>query len=393
MNDQFDRKLEETLNDDVTIPNSVLKKKELAFEEIRRSKKQKQTSSPKKIVAAIIAGITIVGASAGVGVYGDSALATVKKFFFAKDQGVQKAADKGYIQKVDENNVMKDSGVTIQVKNVLYDKSKLAVSLQFKFENKSLISKVTDVRMRYDLKDNQGRYIKKADLTEELTNENSKIVIGGEDSSIQVNEDEGEITYHLIFYPMNSIDSIDSLHFTISSISLFAPLENKDVSYRTEAESQSNILTEGIEGWHKNGMQLNKEIQGKWQGEIKVDSKFKENQEIQFIPKQQPESVKIASAELLPTGMNITFERDSSKDMEEIKRQIKTIDSAVLMDEKGKTYKSTLKGYTSSQANGKTIKVKTFDVTTFDNIKHFKLLLKDNNRKDIVIDLAREEKK
>ncbi|EOP17945.1 MULTISPECIES: hypothetical protein [Bacillus] len=192
---------------------------------------------------------------------------------------------------------------------------------------------------------------------------------------------------------MNSFDSIDILNFNISSISLFAPLENKDVSYRTEAESQSNTLKEDIEILHKNGMQLNKEIQGKWQGGIKLESKFKGNQEIHFVPKQQPESVKIASAEVLPTGMNITFERDSSGDDEEIKRQIKTIDSVILMDEKGKTYKSTLKGYSSAQDNGKVIKVKTFDVTTFDSVNHFKVLLKDVDGKDVVIDLAREEKK
>ncbi|WP_255266658.1 hypothetical protein [Bacillus cereus] len=124
-------------------------------------------------------------------------------------------------------------------------------------------------------------------------------------------------------------------------------------------------------------MQLNKEIQGKWQGGIKLDSKFKGNPEIHFIPKQQPESVKIAFAEVLPTGMNITFERDSSEDDEEIKRQIKTIDSVILMDEKGKTYKSTLKGYSSVQDNGKVVKVKTFDITSFDNIQQFKVLLKD----------------
>ena len=58
---------------------------------------------------------------------------------------------------------------------------------------------------------------------------------------------------------------------------------------------------------------------------IKLDSKFKGNQEIHFVPKQQPKSVKIASAEVLPTGMNITFERDSSGDDEEIKRQIKQL--------------------------------------------------------------------
>ncbi|MCR6462655.1 DUF4179 domain-containing protein [Bacillus paranthracis] len=392
MNDQFEHKLEKVLNDDVTIPTSVLKKKELAFEAIRKSKKQKQPSSHKKIVAAMIAGLTIVGASVGVGVYGDSTLAVVKEFFFAKDQGVQKAADNGYVQKVDGNHVMKDHGVTIQIKNVLYDKSKIAVSLQLKFEDKSLISKVTDLRMKYDLTDDKGRYIEKAEYTEGLTNENSKMLAGSE-WSIQAGEEEGEITYNLIFHPMDSIDNIDSLNFNISSISLFAPLENKDVSYRTEAESQSNIVKEDIEVWHKNGMQLNKEIQGKWQGGIKLDSRFKGNQEIQFVPKQQPESVKIVSAGVLPTGMNITFERDSSGNDEEIKRQIKTIDSVILMDEKGKTFKSTLKGYSSAGDNGKTIKVKTFDVTIFDNVNHFKVLLKDGDGKDVVIDLAREEKK
>lgn len=392
MNDQFESQLEKSLNENIKIPDSILKKKELAFDEIRKSKKQKQTSSHKKLIAAIIAGITVVGASVGIGRYGDSALAMVKEVLFAKDRGIQKATDSGYVQKVDKNNVMKDNGVTVQIKNVLYDKSKIAVSLQFNFEDKSLINKVTDLRMTYDLTDDKGRYIEKANYTEGLTAKNSEILAGGE-WSMQANEEEGEITYNLIFYPMNSIDSIDSLNFNISSISLFAPLENKDVSYRTEAESQSNILTEDIEAWHKNGMQLNKEIQGKWQGGIKLDSKFKGTQEIHFIPKQQPESVKIASAEVLPTGMNITFERDSSGDDEEIKRQIKTIDSVTLMDEKGKTYKSTLKGYSSVQDNGKVIKVKTFDITSFDNIQQFKVLLKDGGEKDIVIDLVREEKR
>ena len=36
--------------------------------------------------------------------------------------------------------------------------------------------------------------------------------------------------------------------------------------------------------------------------------------------------------------------------------------------------------------------MKTFDVTTFDNVNHFKVLLKDVDGKDVVIDLAREEK-
>ncbi|WP_336590280.1 MULTISPECIES: hypothetical protein [Bacillus] len=51
-----------------------------------------------------------------------------------------------------------------------------------------------------------------------------------------------------------------------------------------------------------------------------------------------------------------------------------------------------MKGYSSAGNNGKTIKVKTFDVTTFDNVNHFKVLLKDADGKDIVIGLAREEK-
>lgn len=392
MNDQFERQLEKSLNENITIPDSVLKKKELAFDEIRKSKKQKQASSHKKLIAAIIAGITVVGASVGIGRYGDSALAMVKEVLFAKDRGIQKATDSGYMQKVDKNNVMKDSGVTIQIKNVLYDKSKIAVSLQFKFEDKSLISKVKDLRMTYDLTDDKGRYIEKADYTEGLTAENSKILAGGE-WSMQANEEEGEITYNLIFYPMNSIDSIESLNFNISSISLFTPLENEDSSYRTETEVKSNAVKENIEAWHKQGVQLNKEIKGKWRGNLKLDSKFKGDQAIIYIPQQQLESVKITSAEALPTGMNITFERDSAGDDEEIKRKRKTIDSVILMDDKGKTYKSTLKGYSSVQDNGKVIKIKTFDITSFDNIQQFKVLLKDVDGKDVVIDLVREEKK
>ncbi|MDM5190218.1 DUF4179 domain-containing protein [Bacillus sp. DX4.1] len=392
MNDQFERQLEESLNENITIPDSVLKKKQFAFEEIRKSKKQKQISSHKKIVAAIIAGVTIAGASTGIGMYGDSALAMVKEAFFTKDRGVQKATDNGYMQKVDKNNIMEDSGVAIQIKNVLYDKSKIAVSLQIKFEDKSLINKMTKLMMTYDLMDDKGRYIEKSDTTVGLTSENSKLAAAS-DWSMQVNEKEGEVTYNLIFYPMNPIDSIESLHFNINSIQIFTPLENKDPSFRTKAEAKSNIVKENIEAGHKEGMQLNKEIQGKWQGNLKLDSKFRGDQEVKYIPQQQLESVKISSAEVLPTGMNITFEHEFSEDVEEIKRKVKTIDSILLMDDKGKTYKSTLKGYSSVRDNGILFKVKTFDITSFDDIGDFKVLLKDVDGKGVVIDLVREEKK
>ena len=38
----FDNKLNKVLNDEINIPESILKKKDIAFEEIRKSKKKKK---------------------------------------------------------------------------------------------------------------------------------------------------------------------------------------------------------------------------------------------------------------------------------------------------------------------------------------------------------------
>lgn len=38
----FDDKLNKVVNDEINIPESILKKKDIAFEEIRKSKKKKE---------------------------------------------------------------------------------------------------------------------------------------------------------------------------------------------------------------------------------------------------------------------------------------------------------------------------------------------------------------
>ncbi|SFJ28329.1 MULTISPECIES: hypothetical protein [unclassified Bacillus (in: firmicutes)] len=65
---------------------------------------------------------------------------------------------------------------------------------------------------------------------------------------------------------------------------------------------------------------------------------FIEAIDIKYVPQQKLESLKISSAELLPTGMNITFEFDSVEDVEKRKQIFKTIDSITLVDHKGKAH-------------------------------------------------------
>ncbi|HDX9587406.1 TPA: DUF4179 domain-containing protein [Bacillus pseudomycoides] len=385
MNLNFEKQLGESLNEDILIPKSVIEKKELAFEQIRNSKKTKKRFSYKKQIAAVITGLSI----AGLALYGETPMAMIKEIFLTKDRGVQKAADNGYMQQVEKNNSMKDSGVTIQVKDIAYDKSKIVFSLRYKFDDKSVLQKVSELNMVYDLTDNKGRYIEKADTTTGLTKENGEILANGE-QSIQVDAEHGELTGNFVLYPMNPITDIESLNFNIQSIQLFTPLENQDPTFMTQAETKSNIEKENIFAFHKNGMQLNKEILGKWENSITVDNKFNKIHDIKYVPQQKLESLKISSAELLPTGMNITFEFDFVEDVEKRKQLLKTIDSITLVDHKGKAHQSTRKGYSKTLNNGKSIKVKTFDITSFDEVGDFKVILKDENGKDVEINLKKE---
>ena len=89
MSINFEDQMEKILNDDVVIPASVLKKKEIAFSQIRKSKNNKFKFQYKHKIAAAVAAVAIIGGAA----FGNTAIAAVRNSLFGNNYGVQKAVD------------------------------------------------------------------------------------------------------------------------------------------------------------------------------------------------------------------------------------------------------------------------------------------------------------
>ena len=72
----FDDKLNKVVNDEINIPESILKKKDIAFEEIRKSKKKKRRFNNGFIAAAVLL-ILVTGIFS---IKGENVLATIKEY-------------------------------------------------------------------------------------------------------------------------------------------------------------------------------------------------------------------------------------------------------------------------------------------------------------------------
>jgi hypothetical protein len=399
MSMNFDNQLDQILNEEIIIPKNIIDKKEKAYEEIKVISKENKFSQKKKIIS-VAAAICIVCFTFFVddafATIGDKAFTAIKGLFF-KDEGVQKAIDNGLVQNLGETNVMKDHGVEIKVTDITYDSSKLAMSLNLKFEDKSVLKNLKEIEFDYDLIDNNGRHIE-ARLIERRSSEEAqangkRLIIIGSDSSIAVNEENGEVKYNLVLRSMEPISGIDDLNLDIRAIRLLTALDNKfEESMFLEAESKLEEYEKF--NYKERGLRLYKQIDGNWKTNIKIDEKLKSGKEIMYVPQgNNGEIIKVVKAELLPTCMYVTFEFDSAFGPEDRGKATKKIDEATVVDDNGNVHKSTLKGYKTGDDNGHQIKVKSFEITSFDYDGNFKVMLTDFNGENKEITLIKNTAK
>ena len=150
----FDDKLNKVVNDEINIPESILKKKDIAFEEIRKSKKKKRRFNNGFIAAAVLL-ILVTGIFS---IKGENVLATIKEFIFKYNQGVEKAVENGYYKQLQDYTVSSD-GVEIKIDKVILNSKTLFASFVINFEDSNLIDELesifVDMDIDYEDKKNQ----------------------------------------------------------------------------------------------------------------------------------------------------------------------------------------------------------------------------------------------
>jgi hypothetical protein len=358
MSDNFEKKIEEILNEDVAIPDSVLEKKEKAFNQIRK-KKSKFLFQSKIAVAAIT--LVIIG---GI-TFGNTAIAAIKNSLFNNDDGVQNAVDNGYIQNVD-NCIMKDNGVEIKVNNVLRDSKRVALSLSLKFDDQDVIKYFKYIKLQLTIKNDAGEEIPLAS-----------------NFSYSLDKETGDLVYDDVLDSINQVGNKDfdadnlkntnNITLEIKKIELVV-----DSSADIDPEKLQKVDEDTKKQLEEAGVKLYKIIDGTWKTNITLDDKFKDSIPIEYKASQNNDYINIISAQMLPTGMDVTFNYKNQGDSlsEEV---FKEIDEITLVDDKGITYKAGKGTSTAIYETDKTAISKTFSVTSFEKIGDLKMIIKDLN--------------
>lgn len=396
MSTNFDDQLENIFSEDIEIPKSIIDKKEMAFTEIRSMAKKNKVSQKRKIVSAVaamfIVGSTFIATDAFATI-GDKTISAIKTIFF-KDEGVQKAIDNGLVQDLGNANIVKDKDIEIGVTDITYDSSKLALSLDIKFDDKSLLNNLQEIEFDMNLKDNNGRYLIKSS-TENLNEEQQKSLKqlkADFDSNKVVNKETGEIKYNLVLNSMEPISGIDDVTLDIKAVRLLASINDK-LQENIFSEAESKLEEYEVFNYKQRNLRLYNLIEGKWQTSITLDEKLKAGKEVLYVPEGlNGETIRVTKAELLPTCMYVTFEFDSDFKGEDRKKIINKIDHATLVDDNGNIYNSTLKGYFTVGDNDNLLKVKSFEITSFDYDGNFKVILNDFNGENKEITLIKKSK-
>lgn len=360
----FEDKLEKILNEDIIIPLSIEDKKNMAFDKIRKDKNKKfKFAYKQKIAVAILAMTMVVGIT-----FGNTAIAAMKKTLFPNDYGVQKAVDNGFVQNI-ENNIMKDKGVDIKLTSALKDSKRVALSLNLKFNDKNLMKNFKYIKLDCSIKTNNGKEIPLS-----------------EDTNFSIDKETGELVFNDILNVMDGFGNEDMLsaakdfkninevNLEIKKIELYA-----DASTKIDSNTLPKLDADTKKQLQEAGIQLYKSIEGTWKTNIKLDEKFKNIQSIKYIASENNNFIKIVSAELLPTGMDITFNFNNQIKPLNIET-LKEIDNITLVDDNGITYKPTQRTMqTTVDSSDKTNLTKTFTVTSFDKIGNLKMIMKDLN--------------
>ncbi|MDV4149275.1 hypothetical protein R0131_00335 [Clostridium sp. AL.422] len=347
MNMNLDKKIESELKKDIKIPETVLCKVNKAFEEIREEEvviSKSVFTFNKKLVASLLAAFIISGI-----LINPKVLASISSIF--KDRGIQEATNNGYIKEFEENSV-KNSNVTMNIGAIVSDKNKIGIAFTLKFDNIHNLKDVKDIKLGLSIKDNNGRV-----LVEHLQ-EGIHIQMNISESwnTDISNKNNGEIKYYLTLYSTKGeLDNINNLSINIDEIKLIG----EDVRSFTD-------------------------IAGEWRFALDLDSNLKEIETIKYVLEKSNDIASLNYFEVMPTGSIINMRINKRID-ESIVNRIK------LTDESGEKIYNFTNGNMEETESGVNISF-MYDLTTFDKLDKIKIIVKDIEGEDIVLNLAKENK-
>jgi len=333
----------------------------MAFNKIRKNKKFK-FSYIQKIVAAVLT----IGIISGI-TCGNTVIAAVKNYLFDNNLGIQKAVDNGYVQNL-EDNVMKGDGVEIRVNNVIKDSRRVALSLNFKFDDKELVKYCKGIKIEdLNIHDDTGKEIQawyNADNFN-LDEETGGIILN---IFLDYSKSSNKSTFS-----ENDIKNISSLNLKFKRIILVA-----DASEKIDKVTLPQIDDYTKDKFERAGFQLLKVFEENLETTIKLDEKFKDIGPIEYKSSENNDFINIVSAEVYPTGMEITFNYKNQTGIlpDEI---LDDTESITLVDNNGIIYKSIDSMGQSIGDNDEHILTKSFYVTTFDKTGDLKMIFKDLN--------------
>ena len=346
------------LLNDVTITDNELSS--LEFNDIEKRKlrckvlnKVKEKSSKRRHFS-IAASLILV---CSIALAGKSVIATINTEIFGDNRAIEQAVKHNYVQEVN-GGIVNDNGVGIQLTNIVIDKAKFALSFDLKFDNPEILKKNLQwLDMDLEIKDEKGRIIK-GYCDQEFSDKNVLRVISSSSDNFEIlNKDTGEARYNLI------LDSDDKN----------IPVLNKiDVSIRTISFDLTDNQNDNPD-----------EILGKWQFSVDVNSEFKNNKSIFFTGDNTENEIKVNSVETTQTGTVLKFTSPKNLDYKDVFRNV------YLIDDKG--VRKNIAGSVDSMdyENNNSIYTVTFPITTFDNPKDLRFVIKDYNGRNVEIKLNR----
>lgn len=274
-------------------------------------------------------------------------MAGIKSFF--KDMGIQKAAENGYIQEV-SGDIVKDNGVSVKVDDVVADEGKVAVSFTFKFDDINKLKNIKGMDLGLNIKDNNERVIFE-NLQEGIYSPN---YISSESNIDTQNVDNGEIKYYFKIYDTEGqLKDINNLSIKIDEVKLYEEdVRNKKV------------------------------INDEWNLSLDLDEKFANETGVRYKAINNNDILNVRSAQVNPTGMLIKFNINSNVN-ENIVNKVSVI------DKNGDEFSNMNSARMNTTSNGAELSM-MFDITKFDDLDSFKLVVKYINGENISIDLVRE---
>ncbi|AQS06295.1 hypothetical protein [Clostridium beijerinckii] len=347
------------LLNDVTITDNELSSFE--FNDIEKRKlvckvinKVKENSSKRRHIS-VAASLILVCL---IALAGKSVIATINAEIFRDNRGIEQAVKHNYVQEVNRG-IVSNSGVGIQVTHMVIDKAKFALSFDLKFDNPEILKKNLQwLNMDLEIKDDKGRIIK-GYCDQDLSDKNVLGVISSSSDNFEVlNKDTGEARYNLI------LDSDDKN---------IPVLNNIDI----------NIKTISFDFNDEQNDSLDKEITGKWQFSIDVNSKFKNNKSIFFTGENTENEIKVNSVETTQTGTVLKFTPSKNVDYKDVFKNV------YLIDDKGVSKNVTGNVGSMDDKNNKSIYTVTFPITTFDNPKDLTFVIRDYYGRNVEIKLNR----